>query len=193
MDNGSRSAFSFVLNRFESRIQSLPRNVGKLFKNFVLNRQFQGSLLLLSSLLFGLLAHQYSKDLILREWEIAHAPSDLIWQFALEPKGYFKLKDPKKIHKVLRSLPLLTDSSATVWCTQNKTNIAVFHQNHGEAEPALFTFRSLSSATKNPNLENWELVGKGWNGFEKILSQETPLTPQPTPIKIKLDPREIRY
>jgi hypothetical protein len=167
-----------------------------LASNFLKNRPVQGVLLLLVSLLFGLYAHHYSKNKMLLDWEKKHAPSDLIWRYALESKGYQKIEKSYEIHRLLRSLPLLADTHASVWCTENKFEIAIFHLDSSVSEPLLYLFKTSPRKSALPQKsypKQWEFLGKGWIGFEKTLSLPAPILIKPISAKAKLDPRALQY
>lgn len=201
------------VNSTKKRIQILSKNNPRIFFTHifsVIKSLFQEGLQILNSsqtlaivfvilaLFFGISAHRISKTESLKEWEAQHFPSENIVRKTLAGLGFNLLEKTSQQQQLLRSLPLLADSSTSQWITQDRNWIAIFNSELNHSTPLLFQHLTQKKISKNLI---WEMTGSGWNGFENLIEklENMPAVPKFTEqVKIKkkmtsVDPRAIHY
>ncbi len=153
----------------------------------------------------GFWAERVSTELALESWRRGNLPESTTWDLLLRSKGFTEVRDPDRVHRVLRSLPATTDQPGTVWTDAAFCRVVVFGRL--EENPAARVYRCLAlrdSQLVTQPLPEWrpaEAGGAGWGAFESVarevesryrawrapVSAENPrMSPQP-------DPREVRY
>ncbi len=162
------------------RISSLPESFNRVFvQKFALRYSkiptlLKGAAFFLVALVLGLWANQSSEFYALLGWRQNEGPSSQIWQYTLEAKHYFKIINTEAKEKTLRSLPLSVDTRNSVWISLDGHRIVVFLKENQNNEPLAFSDGFIEPKKPGfhktlPTPVQWELVGRGWVGFDELL------------------------
>jgi hypothetical protein len=182
-------------------IQSLSKRIRSLSNELVRSptasflirgqRRFAGALLLLVSLCMGIWARDLAQAESLGKWLTGHPPSEQIWRYALQSRGYRSLSEERAFRRAARTLPSLADEASTVWVSADGTWIATYRRNADRLDTALYCLRCKDQ----PN--GWLPVGRGWEAFDPVLARAdaaiAALKPVAKPRLPLSDPMELRY
>jgi hypothetical protein len=153
--------------------------------------------LLFFSALFGLWANQQSKSEAIRAWELAHPPSELIWDSALGSREFQKLRNPRLFQQIARTLPAMLDDRNSIWINPESDWIVIMKEAQAREESPE-TFKIYCLECKNPP-QAWNSLEAGWIGFEATLNRidqskaARRVRVKPNKIHFAPDPRELRY
>ncbi len=147
-----------------TRISSVSGSLGKKVR-LPQSRAINGILYFLLSGFLGFTAFQWAQDDILSQWRKSHFPSLALLKGSLAGLGWSEMKDPAKVQRAMRSLPVSSDQSVRLWYTRDLEWVAVFARSGQEEDSSLKTFcRSCLSVA-----QEWVPASLGWEGFEEVL------------------------
>jgi len=153
-------AESWISTRISSVSRSFRKKIG-----IPQSRAINGTLYFLLSGFLGFTAFQWAQDDILSQWRKSHFPSLALLKGSLAGLGWSEMRDPAKVQRTMRSLPVSTDQSVRLWYTSDLEWVAIFTKAGQEEDSSLRVFcRSCSSAA-----QGWGPASLGWEGFEEVL------------------------
>lgn len=77
-----------------------------------------------SAVLAGLAWDAAGSESLIR-WKRERAPAPRVWAAALDPHGFLELRDPQRLHRVLRTLPAMVDEPGGAWVSADAAWVAV--------------------------------------------------------------------
>jgi hypothetical protein len=184
---------SALSESISKRVPTVQRNVRQILNRY--RNYFLGFGLTFLAIGLGWQADHFTREEALREWSRTHPPSIAIWTHALESQGYLRIRDPKDLQSVLRTLPTgsLQEKDLPVWMTPDASWI--IPPVDPEASSETLVFKSKDAEAKP---HHWQPLPSGWAGFEMTLHKLNirPKKPASTPPKASSphgDPRALLY
>lgn len=155
-------------------------------------RYWLSGILLFLSLWIGHSANQLSENKAIENWEKSHLPPQKIVQFSFQSYGWKEIKDPKKIQKIIRTLPAALDENGSFWVS-SPLDWIIFFSDHKNLE----TIEVYCHTCQNTP-QSWSFYGKGWRAFEGIISKMDQVARSFKPAVVKkpiqkADPRAWTY
>src|SRR5690606_11423015 len=128
-----------------------------------------------------------TEELARRQWLESHVPSEPVWKNALRAVGFQSVENLGVQHRILRTLPLSSDSVPSVWVDQKKQWMVAFPPVGKDFWIIMTRTSSIRSLTPSDTPQTWDSVGIGWEGLNAILNLSYPVLLKPPQ---QGDPRE---
>jgi hypothetical protein len=154
------------------------------------------------SVILGLWAHELSSSDALWRWRHQHSPSPGVWRHALESAGFQPVRSPDRIHRVMRSMPSLSDGAGSVWVDPEFCRWVIFGPLEQIQATQVYFCPSLTERNVGAlPAPAWMPLGSGWQALEVGLTEIEARRPgwvrpvlarKPRTTEAR-DPRELRY
>ncbi len=148
--------------RVSVRIPTLPEWVRKKFR-LPRNSVATGLLYLFLSGGLGWSAYQMTQHEVLLNWKKAHLPSSRILKASWVALGLREMTESHQQQRVLRSLPVSTDTAGRLWVSSEWAWVAYFVDEEAGSGLRVFCYACHSTP------KDWEPAPVGWDGFEEVL------------------------
>ncbi|MBI2711569.1 MAG: hypothetical protein HYX41_01725 [Bdellovibrio sp.] len=125
-------------------------------------------------------------------WYKTHWPSAKVTQWVLSFHGLQNMKDPARIARIQKDLPVSLEDEGVFWVTESGNWVYLVSQETQDSGFSAFC-RNCQERPKD-----WVAMGSGWLGLEKadawLKKRRNPPPPQGKKVRPKVsDPREFRF